>query len=121
MSLPLSYSTTRRSSAPGPDRWLRRSDAAEHGFDAAGFEMIPETFDPPACLGTLTAPERRLVRRAWMLEDAPLGVMLTGAAYHDNPLLYADCTACRLAGYMLAELWGDLANTEVLVGPCDEP
>jgi PAS domain-containing protein len=62
------------------------------------------------------------VWRARTLEDAPLGVVLTGAAYHDNPLLYANRATRRLTGYTLAELWGDdLANTEVIVGPCDEP
>ena len=115
MSSSLSYSTTRRSSAPGPTVWLRRSDAVEHGFDAAGFEMTPETFDPPACLGTLTAPERRLVWRARALEEAPLGIVLTGAAYHDNPLLYANHATRQLTGYTLSELEGD--NLRRLQGP----
>ena len=81
--------------------------ATEHGFDAVGLETAPEAFDPPACLGTLTAPERRLVWRAQTLEEAPLGVVLTGAAYHDNPLLYANRATRRLTGYTLAELQGD--------------
>ena len=81
--------------------------ATEHSFDAVGLETAPEAFDPPACLGTLTALERRLVWRAWTLEDAPLGVVLTGAAYHDNPLLYANRATRRLTGYALSELEGD--------------
>ena len=89
--------------------------AIEHGFDAVGLETTPEAFDPPACLGTLTVPERRLVWRARTLEEAPLGVVLTGAAYHDNPLLYANRAARRLTGYTLAELRGD--NLRRLQGP----
>ena len=89
--------------------------ATEHGFDAAGLETTPETFDPPACLRTLAAPERRLVWRARTLEDVPLGVVLTGAAYHDNPLLYANRATRRLTGYTLAELQGD--NLRRLQGP----
>ena len=89
--------------------------ATEHGFDVAGLGTAPETFDPPACLGTLTALDRRLVWRARALEDAPLGVVLTGAAYHDNPLLYANRATRRLTGYTLAELQGD--NLRRLQGP----
>ena len=89
--------------------------AAERGFDAAELETTPATFDPPACLGTLTAPERRLVWRAWVLEEAPLGIVLTGAAYHDNPLLYANRATRQLTGYTLSELEGD--NLRRLQGP----
>lgn len=89
--------------------------ASEHGFDADRLDTTPETFEPPATVGSITGPDRRLVWRAWTLEYAPIGVVLTGAAYHDNPLLYANRATRQLTGYPLEALRGD--NLRRLQGP----
>ncbi len=93
--------------------------AADHGFDAGRLRRDPETFEPPAPARPATGQERRLVWRAWTLADAPIGVVLTGAAYHDNPLLYANHATRRLTGHSLAELRGD--NLRRLQGPRTDP
>jgi PAS domain S-box-containing protein len=49
------------------------------------------------------------------LADAPLGVVLSGAAYRDNPILYANRATRRLTGYPLSELRGE--NLRRLQGP----
>jgi PAS domain S-box-containing protein len=89
--------------------------ADEHGFDADRLATEPATFDPPAAVGPVDPPHRRPTWRAWTLDDAPLGVVLTGAAYHDNPVLYANRATCRLTGYSLAALAG--GNLRRLQGP----
>jgi len=52
----------------------------------------------------LTDHERSLIRRIRVLDDLPMGITLTGPAYADNPLLYADHTFEELTGYHLDEL-----------------
>lgn len=89
--------------------------ATEYGFDADRLPTEPETFDPPAAVGSVDAPDRELVWRAWTLETAPLGVVLAGAAYQDNPVLYANRATRRLTGYSLATLCGE--NLRLLQGP----
>ena len=89
--------------------------AGEHGFDADRLGTDPETFDPPAAVGHLDAPDREPVWRAWTLAGAPLGVVVAGAAYHDNPVRYANRATRRLTGYSLAELCGE--NLRRLQGP----
>ena len=93
--------------------------AADHGFDASRLDTAPDTFDPPDAVGSLDQPARRLVWRAWVLEDAPLGVALTGAAYHDNPVLYANRATRELTGCSVAELRGE--NLRRLQGPATDP
>ncbi|MES3161508.1 MAG: PAS domain-containing protein [Halorubrum sp.] len=92
--------------------------ASEYGFDA-NLDTTPESFDPPASIGDLSASDRRLVWRAWTLENAPLGVVLTGPAYHDNPVLYATRATRRLTGYTLETLRGD--NLRRLQGAETDP
>ena len=53
------------------------------------------------------ARERRLVWKTWVLDDAPLGVIVTGPAYHDNPVVYASASFRELTGYSLAALRGE--------------
>jgi PAS domain S-box-containing protein len=89
--------------------------AATHGFDADRLGTAPDTFDPPSAIGRVAPPARRLVWRAWTLADAPLGVVLSGAAYRDNPVLYANRATRRLTGYSLSELRG--GNLRQLQGP----
>ncbi|MFB6256909.1 MAG: PAS domain-containing protein [Haloplanus sp.] len=100
-------------------RRVVRRLADEHGFEAARLATEPETFDPPATVAPVDPPDRRLVWRAWTLENAPLGVALTGAAYHDNPTLYANRATRRLTGYSLTALYGE--NLRRLQGPDTDP
>lgn len=93
--------------------------AANHGFDADRLSTSPETFAPPAAIGSVTGPDRRLVWRCWTLETAPIGVVLTGPAYQDNPLLCANRATRRLTGYSLGELRG--GNLRRLQGPRTDP
>lgn len=89
--------------------------AAEHGFDADRLAADPETFAPPEAVASIDPPDREPVWRAWTLARAPLGVVVAGAAYHDNPVLYANRAARRLTGYTLSELCGE--NLRRLQGP----
>ena len=91
----------------------------EHGFDVSRLSTSPETFDLPADVGSIADPDRRLVWRAWTLETAPIGVVLTGAAYQDNPLLYANRATRRVTGYSLSELRGE--NLRRLQGSQTDP
>lgn len=92
---------------------------ADHGFGTDRLATEPASFDPPEPVKPVTGRRRRLVWRAWVLADAPLGVVLTGAAYHDNPVVYATPATRQLTGYTLAELCGE--NLRRLQGPATAP
>lgn len=66
----------------------------------------------------LTDRGRDLVDRVRLLDDAPLGVTLTGPAYRDTPILYANRTFREITGYSLAALRGN--NPRLLQGPRTE-
>ena len=89
--------------------------AAEHGFGVDRLETTPDTFDPPAAICPVADPDRPLVWRAWTLAQAPIGVVLAGAAYRGNPVLYANRATRQLTGYTLEELAGE--NLRLLQGP----
>lgn len=55
---------------------------------------------------------RPLAWQAWVLDRAPVGVTLTGPAYHDNPLRYANVAFRELTGHDAARLAG--ANPRLL-------
>ena len=70
----------------------------------------PSSFDGPDGLEgfeTLGPRDHELVWRLWLLDDAPVGLTLTGPAYQDNPLRYATRTFRQLSGYSLDELRGE--------------
>ena len=69
------------------------------GFD--GFESLDER-------------ERELVWRVWLFDEGPLGLTLSGAAYQDNPILYANREFRELTGYSLDALRGE--NPRLLQG-----
>ena len=78
----------------------------------------PEAFCGPDGFDGFDVLERRtreLVRRLWLLDEAPLGLTLAGPAYQDNPIIYANRTLRRLTGYDLAALRGE--NLRLLQGP----
>ncbi|MFC7176663.1 hypothetical protein [Halosegnis marinus] len=69
---------------------------ARDAGDLLGVEVPPlDAFDGPddcPAWPDLLARRKRLVRRVWLLDDAPFGVTLAGPAYEDNPVLYANRT-----------------------------
>ena len=111
---------------PGLRDWLR---TALGGEQAAFRERLSDRLDGASVAGAATARdrlstepaaaslgafaeavdtprERRLAWRAWVVDRLPIGVTLTGAAYHDNPLLYANAGFRALTGYDAAALAG---------------
>ena len=109
-------------------RLLDALDADRGRFRAAASALVDgrvvpfADFDGPAVCPrwpAMVERERRLVWRAWTFEDAPLGVTLTGAAYQDNPVLYANRRLRALTGYDPADLAGE--NLRLLQGPDTEP
>jgi PAS domain S-box-containing protein len=82
----------------------------------------PDAVDPPAGLDAVDAldpRDRALVWRVQLLEDAPLGITLSGPAYGDNPIVYANETFRALTGYAMRDLRGE--NPRLLQGPDTEP
>jgi len=68
--------------------------------------------------GSFTAHERAYVERIRVLDDAPVGITLAGAAYADNPVVYVNRTFRELTGYSLGDLRGE--NLRLLQGPDTE-
>ncbi len=85
---------------------------------AAGAEAFSGP-DGPVAFETLSPRERDLVWRVWLLDEVPFGLTVSGPAYQDNPILYANRTLRRLTGYPLDDLVG--ANPRLLQGPDTEP
>lgn len=63
--------------------------------------------------------ERRLVRRIRVFDDATFGITLTGPAYADNPVVYANRTFRDMTGYSLDDLRGE--NLRLLQGAETDP
>lgn len=74
--------------------------------------------DAAVDVDALTDRGRDLVDRVRLLDDVPLGVTLTGPAYRDTPILYANRTFRDITGYSLAALRGN--NPRLLQGPRTE-
>ncbi|MCL9818198.1 PAS domain-containing protein [Natronocalculus amylovorans] len=70
---------------------------------------------------TLSSRDKELIARVQQLDNAPLGITLTGPAYQDTPILYSNKTFRSWVQYELAELCGN--NPRLLQGPktSDEP
>lgn len=66
----------------------------------------------------LDTRDRQLVWRVRTLDDVPLGLTLSGPAYQDNPILYANRTFRDMTGYSLSALVGQ--NPRLLQGPDTE-
>lgn len=94
------------------------SDSAPDRLDRAD---EPAAFDGPeefAGFETLDAYEQELVWRLWILDDAPFGLALSGPAFQDNPIIYANRTFREMTGYSLSEVRGE--NLRLLQGPATE-
>lgn len=82
----------------------------------------PDAFDGPDDLpsfGALSALERDLVWRLWVLDDASLGLTLAGPAFQDTPTIYVNRTFRTLTGYPLSAVRGE--NLRLLQGPETQP
>lgn len=92
-------------------------DASE--YDANRLERLggpgASRTEGPDVLESLTDREEAYVQRIRVLDDASLGITLTGPAYADNPVLYATRTFREVVGYGLERLRG--ANLRLLQGP----
>ncbi|MDS0280985.1 PAS domain-containing protein [Haloarcula onubensis] len=81
---------------------------------------LPTLVDlPQSAVASLSAHERALLRRVWVLDDAPLGITLAGPVYQDNPVVYVNRTFRALTGYSLSAVRGE--NLRLLQGPDTEP
>jgi len=101
-----------------------RSFLAAHGGDPDRVERaegdLTELVDlPPAAVASLSAHERDLCRRLWVLDRAPLGITLAGPVYQDNPVVYVNRTFRELTGHSLSAVRGE--NLRLLQGPDSEP
>jgi PAS domain S-box-containing protein len=92
--------------------------AADYGFSADRRFETPDAIGATGFETPSDAAKQRLWR-VWVLEAAPIGIVLTGSAYRDTPLLYANRAARRLTGYSLRELIG--TNLRRLQGPRTDP
>jgi len=82
------------------------------------FEDGIEAFDGPAERPNVDALDpwtRELIWRLWLLDDAPVGLTLSGPAYQDNPIRYVTRTFTELTGYDLGTVLG--SNPRFLQGP----
>jgi PAS domain S-box-containing protein len=100
----------------------------ESGFEKRSAALVDEydlgdvvaTEQPPSSVtGGLDARDRELLERVRRFGAGPLGLTLSGPAYRDNPILYANETLRDLTGYSLAELRGE--NPRLFQGPDTEP
>ena len=88
---------------------------AEHDLRPARPSRERPPLDGAVTGDTLTDRGRDRIGRVRLLDDAPVGVTLTGPAYRDTPILYANRTVRELTGYSLTELRG--SNPRLLQGP----
>jgi PAS domain S-box-containing protein len=100
----------------------------ESGFEERSAALVDEydlgdvaaTEQPPSSVaGELDARDRELLERVRRFDAAPLGLTLSGPAYRDNPILYANETLRHITGHGLAELSGE--NPRLFQGPDTEP
>jgi len=100
----------------------------ETGFEERSSALVGEydlgdvaaTGPPPSSVTAgLDARDRELLRRIRRFDAGPLGLTLSGPAYRDNPILYANETLGDLTGYPLEELRGE--NPRLFQGPDTEP
>jgi len=99
----------------------------ETGFEERSAELT-ERYDlgdvaatdplPSSVAADLDARDRALVERVRRFDAAPLGLTLSGPAYRDTPIRYANRTFRELTGYALEELRGE--NPRLLQGPDTE-
>ena len=121
-----------RGRTPGPLTELRRALAdclcCDSGFEDR-CELLIDTYDlgdvaaagapTPRVTAGLDDRGATLLGRVWRFDAGPLGITLSGPAYRDNPILYANEAFRDLTGYPLGELRGE--NPRLLQGPATDP
>lgn len=99
--------------------FLRTHDLDTGRLDVAVVD-VPGTAGLDAdWFGSLSRRERDLVRRLWVLDDAPLGITVSGPVYQDNPIVHANQTFQEITGYSAADVRGE--NLRMLQGPDTGP
>jgi len=102
--------------------------SCETDFEAQSAALVDEydlgsvaaSGEPAAAVtDDLDARDRELLGRVRRFDTAPVGLTLTGPAYRDNPILYANETLRALTGYRLAELRGE--NPRLFQRPDTDP
>jgi PAS domain S-box-containing protein len=98
------------------------------GFDDRSAALV-ETYDlgdiaateepPSSVTAGLDARDAELLGRVRRFDACPLGLTLSGPAYRDTPILYANETLRTLTGYPLGDLRGE--NPRLFQGPDTEP
>lgn len=97
----------------------RRRRRLRKRYDLDGVAAAdPETV-PDDAAGDLDARDRELLGRVRHFDDGPLGLVVSGPAYRDNPVVYANRRTRELTGYSLADLRGE--NLRLLQGPDTDP
>ena len=94
-----------------------RARALVDEYDLGDVAAVGEP--PSSIIADLNARDRELLARVRRFDTAPLGLTLTGPAYRDTPILYANRTLRDRTGYPLRELRGE--NPRLLQGPDTEP
>lgn len=91
--------------------------ARNHELTTVDPDTPVDAHDLPSELSTadLTSYERHMVQRIRQLDRVPLGLTISGPAYQDNPILYANQTFQEFTGYELNVLCGQ--NPRLLQGP----
>ncbi|WP_181693218.1 PAS domain-containing protein [Natronomonas sp. LN261] len=105
-----------------PTRVAELSAVGARAADRIEQASAPEAFEGPEdvpAFETLSAVERDLVWRLWVLADAPFGLALAGPAFQDTPTIYVNRTFRALTGYSLATVRGE--NLRLLQGPATRP
>lgn len=88
--------------------------------DEYGLGDVAAAEPPPSSVTAgLDAHSAALLDRIRRFDAGPLGLTLSGPAYRDNPILYANETLRTLTGYPLVELRGE--NPRLFQGPDTDP
>lgn len=74
---------------------------------------------PPSLMDGLAARDAELLARVRRFDTGPLGLTLSGPAYRDTPILYANKTLRDLTGYSLETLRGE--NPRLFQGSDTDP
>ena len=100
----------------------------ESGFEdrsaalVAAYDLgdVAATGEPPSSVTAgLDARSAELLGRVRRFDAGPLGLTLSGPAYRDTPIIYANETLRGLTGYSLDELRGE--NPRLFQGPDTDP
>ncbi|WP_277556025.1 PAS domain-containing protein [Halobaculum limi] len=113
------------------ERFHRRvaADVETEEYDVESLRELADDYTDSTLLESMTAAtaddvslgdrERGLIRRIRVFDEATFGITLTGPAYADNPVRYANQKFRDLTGYSLGDLHEE--NLRLLQGPDTDP